>query len=148
MNDQNQQPVDGQAVPPIPPVQPIVQPFAQPPVQPQVQQNTGNVANNAVNRIQVRVPLFWKQNPLLWFRQLEAQFANSNIVNDVTKFNTIVGVIESDILTTVSDIVLKPPANNLYRAIKQRLIKEFADSDDKKLRCLLNDLTLGDLKPT
>lgn len=104
--------------------------------------------SNAVNRISVRVPPFWKQDPALWFRQLEAQFANSNIVSDLTKFNTIVGVVESDILSTVSDIVLNPPANNMYEAIKGRLTKEFANSDNKKIRSLLHELSLGDLKPS
>lgn len=117
------------------------QPNAQPNVQP-------NVQPNAVSRIQVRVPPFWKLNPQLWFHQLEAQFANSHIVNDLTKFNTIVGVIESDILSAVSDIVLNPPAINLYDAIKTRLISQFSETEHKKLKSLLNDLTLGDMKPS
>ncbi len=134
-------------------VQPSVQPSSQPNVQPQVPpviqpQVQPNFGNNAVNRIQVRVPPFWKQNPQLWFKQLEAQFANSNIVNDLTKFNTIVGVVESDILSTVSDLVLNPPPHHMYRAIKLRLIKEFTESDNKKLSSLLNELTLGDMKPS
>lgn len=113
------------------------------------QQYNGNAQqNNVVNRIQVRVPPFWKQNPQLWFRQLEAQFANSNIINDLTKFNTIVGVIESDILSTVSDIVLDPPAVNMYNTIKQRLIQQYAETDTKKIRNLLTEITLGDRKPS
>ncbi|KAJ6639317.1 Extracellular serine/threonine protein [Pseudolycoriella hygida] len=51
--------------------------------------------------------------------KLEAQFANSNIVSDLTKYNTIVGV-GVDILNTVSDIVLIPPADNMYLAVKTR----------------------------
>lgn len=105
-------------------------------------------ASANVTRIQVKVPPFWKQNPELWFRQLEAQFANSLITNDLTKFNTIVGLVESDILSSVSDIVLQPPANNRYEAIKTRLIKEFANSDNKKIRSLLHHLSLGDMKPS
>lgn len=135
-----QQQVDGPRGPPAPPVPDIAPPNAQP--------NAAGLQNNVVNRIQVRVPPFWKQNPQLWFRQLEAQFANSAIVNDLTKFNTIVGVIESDILSAVSDIVLNPPAANLYDTIKQRLIQQFSDTENKKLKSLLNDLTLGDMKPS
>lgn len=81
-----------------------------------------NDENRNISRIQVKVPPFWKQNPQLWFRQLEAQFAKSNVTQDLTKFNTIVGVVESDILAFVSDIVLNPPANNMYDTIKNRLI--------------------------
>lgn len=114
----------------------------------QVQQNVNPLQGNAVNRIQVRIPPFWKQNPQLWFRQLEAQFATSGITSDLTKFNTIVGVMESDILSSVSDIVLSPPAANLYDAIKQRLIKQYAETDVRKIKNLLHDLTLGDMKPS
>lgn len=105
-------------------------------------------AGSSIRRIQIKVPPFWKQNPELWFRQLEAQFSNSQITSDLTKFNSIVGIIESDILSSVSDIVINPPANNKYETIKTRLIKEFANSDNKKIRSLLHDLSLGDMKPS
>lgn len=131
MDDQQQ--VDGPNVPPL--------------VNVQANANVPPINNN-VNRIQVRVPPFWKVNPQLWFKQLEAQFTNSGIVNDLTKYNTIIGVVESDILSSVSDIVLNPPAINLYETLKARLIHQFTESDNKKLKCLLNELTLGDLKPS
>lgn len=101
-----------------------------------------------VNRLAVRTPPFWKINPRLWFRQIEGQFATAGIVNDLTKFNTIIGVIDSDILSTVSDLVLNPPANNIYDALKQRLIKQFTESNSKKLKILLQELQLGDMKPS
>lgn len=109
--------------------------------------NTGN-QQMTVNRIQMKIPPFWKQNPRLWFKQLEAQFATSCITVEITKFNHTVGVIESDVLELVSDIVLAPPTANPYKAIKDRLIKEFTASDNKKIKNLLNNLTLGDLKPS
>lgn len=111
------------------------------PLAPAIIQPNANANANAVNRIHVRVPPFWKLNPQLWFKQIEAQFANSAINNDLTKYNTIVGVIDSDVLTYVSDIVLDPPNINLYETLKQRLIKNFTDSDNKKLDQLLHDLT-------
>lgn len=61
---------------------------------------------------------------------------------------TIVGVLESDILSLVSDVVLNPPAVNLYTTLKARLIYQFTESENKKLKCLLNELTLGELKPS
>lgn len=103
---------------------------------------------NQVNRLSIRTPPFWKINPQLWFRQVEGQFTNAGIVNDLTKFNTIIGVIDSEILSTVSDIVLNPPAANIYETLKQRLIKQFTDSDSKKLKTLLNDIQIGDMKPS
>lgn len=104
--------------------------------------------NPVVNRLQVKVPPFWKKNPALWFKQLEAQFSNSGITEDLTRFNTIVGVIESDVLDFVSDIVLAPPATHRYQTIKERLIKQFTESDSKKLHSLLHELQIGDMKPS
>lgn len=122
-----------------------VAPFAPvPPIVPNAQPNN----NAAINHVRIRVPPFWKQDPQLWFLQLEAQFANSNIVTDLTKFNTIVGNVESDILSSVSDIIRNPPAINCYETIKTRLIAQFQTSDNSKLKHLLHHLTLGDSKPS
>lgn len=110
-----------------------------------------NIVPNAqpnINQVRVRVPPFWKQDPDLWFIQLEAQFTTSNIVTDLTKYNTVVGNVESGILSRVSDILRNPPANNKYDTIKNRLINVFQTSDTKKLKTLLQDLTLGDSKPS
>lgn len=80
----------------------------------------------AYKQIQLNVPPFLRQNPNSWFRQLEAMFAFYNIVNDRTKFNFIVCILESDILSSVSDILRNPPANDLYETIKQRLLQYFS----------------------
>lgn len=83
-------------------------------------------AKAQINNIQVRIPPFLKQNPHLWFPQIESQFQNSNIDNDVTTYHTIVIVIERNVLSAISDIVLNPPQNNLYNTIKTRLLTHFA----------------------
>lgn len=117
------------------------------PILPNAQPNI-NIPAHAINHVKIRVPPFWKQDPQLWFLQLEAQFANANIATDLTKFNTIVGNVDCDILTCVSDIIRNPPANNRYETIKTRLTKEFEETDNKKIKTLLNNLTLGDSKPS
>lgn len=135
----NQQPqVDGAAI--LPNVQP---PNINPPANAQANNNAPTL-----NRIQARIPPFWKINPALWFRQIESQFITSGITSDLTKYHTVVGVMESDVLSAVSDIVLTPPAINPYNTIKERLIERFADSEHKKLKNLLHDLSLGDQKPS
>lgn len=113
-------------------------------VAPAINAAPANIAP-VLNRLAVRTPPFWKINPRLWFRQMEGQFATAGIVNDLTKFNT---VIDSDILSTVSDIVLTPPAHNLYDTLKAKLIKQFTDSDPIKLKTLFQELQLGDGKPS
>ncbi|GFX63230.1 uncharacterized protein TNCV_3895551 [Trichonephila clavipes] len=42
----------------------------------------------------------------------------------------------------------EPPATNKYNALKERLIIEFSDSENKQIRKLLSELQLGDDKPS
>lgn len=115
----------------------------------------GHQPNNApqhhraiVNSVQIKIPPFWKQDPDLWFRQIEAQFSTAGIRADLSKYNQIVGKLDSDILTSVSDIVKNPPDHNKYQTLKNRLTKEFTESDKQKLKTLFSDLTLVNTKPS
>ncbi|GFR28149.1 retrovirus-related Pol polyprotein from transposon 297 [Trichonephila clavata] len=67
--------------------------------------------SNQISHVAVKPPPFWKHNPALWFVRLKAQFELAKILNDTTKFNYVLSAAESDILNSVSDLVLKPPEN-------------------------------------
>lgn len=84
----------------------------------------------------------------MWFSQVEAQFAIAGISNDLTRYNTVVGAMDSSVLMHVSDILLGPAQNRSYKALKERLIQQFADSEQQRLRKLLQDLPLDGKKPT
>lgn len=102
----------------------------------------------AINRVSIKVPPFWKENATIWFKQLESQFLNSGITADATKYHTVVGNIETEILSQVSDIIISPPTINAYDTLKSRLIDVFSDSEERKLKKLLQDLDLGDKRPS
>lgn len=104
--------------------------------------------NERVNTVQIKIPPFWKADPALWFIQIEAQFATANIRADLSKYNQIVGKLDPDTLTAVSDIVKNPPAQNKYQALKNRLTNDFKESDRKKLKTLFSDLSLNEDKPS
>lgn len=111
-------------------------------------QNTQQLdAPGSIIRVGVRTP-FWKSMPDLWFVQMEAQFRTSGILLDETKYNYIIHSLNDDSLSEVSDIVLNPPATEKYETLKNRLIKSYAESAQKKLRTLLSDIDLGDRKPS
>lgn len=110
--------------------------------------NSGENLNNGIMRVAVKLPPFWRTAPEIWFAQAEAQFFNAKITADETKFYTVVGSIEGDILTQVSDVVLKPPTSDKYETLKKRLLETFGDSDQKKLKTLLSDIELGGRTPT
>ena len=59
---------------------------------------TTNASGVAVHSVSVKVPPFWREHLDLWFSQIEAQFNDSNVVSDLTKFNIMVTAIENNIL--------------------------------------------------
>ncbi|KAK5649818.1 hypothetical protein RI129_000847 [Pyrocoelia pectoralis] len=48
-----------------------------------------------VQRIQMRVPPFWPNDPELWFAQIENQFQLSGITTDGTKYSYVAGSLEA-----------------------------------------------------
>lgn len=99
-------------------------------------------------KVAFRPPAFWDKDPLLWFAHVESQFKISGISCDSTKFHAIVSVLDPCILKYVRDIVVKPPNNEAYGVLKERLIAHFEQSEGSRLRVLLNELQLGDQRPS
>ncbi|GBM62648.1 hypothetical protein AVEN_103637-1 [Araneus ventricosus] len=102
------------------------------------------VSHSEVSRIAVKVPPFWRENPAIWFSQLESQFITSGIVQDSTKYHTVVASVETEILSQVSDIITSPPNDDMYKTLKERLINFFSDSEERRLKKLLQDVELDD----
>ncbi|GBM46209.1 hypothetical protein AVEN_270218-1 [Araneus ventricosus] len=106
------------------------------------------VSHSEVSRIDVKVPPFWRENPAIWFSQLESQFITSGIVQNSTKYHTVVTSIETEILSQVSDIITSPPKDDMYKKLKERFINIFSDSEERRLKKLLQDVELGDKRPS
>ncbi|GBM49586.1 Transposon Ty3-I Gag-Pol polyprotein [Araneus ventricosus] len=111
--------------------------------------NQDSVSDDAtIARVGVKLPPFWKANPALWFVQLEAQFALAGITVDDTKFNYVISAVDSEILNSVSDIILRPPDIDKYTILKKCLIELHSESEASKIRTLLQELELGDQEPS
>lgn len=91
----------------------------------------------------VRIPSFWRADPELWFCQADAVFTTSKINSSRIKFQLVVANLEFEILRQVSDIVKNPPSEP-YEALKDRLISIYAESENQRIRRLLEDKHLAD----
>lgn len=105
-------------------------------------------SKSALSRVTVKVPPFWATQPQIWFAQIESQFEICGVSTDLTKFNTIVGNIESSVLTQVTDAVLCPPEKEKYENLKKAIIERYSDSEQARMRKLFSDVDLGDKKPS
>ena len=101
-----------------------------------------------VSYVGIKAPPFWKSNPALWFLRLEAQFSLAKINCETTKFNHVVAAVDADILTSVSDIIVTPPTANPYETLKKRLIESHSESEESRIRTLLQGVELGDYRPS
>ena len=105
-------------------------------------------STSTVNKVSVKVPPFWNENPQIWFSQVEAQFSNSGITSDSSKFNTVVAAMESKVLAQISDAVINPPAQGKYDNLKSKLLTTFGATENEKIRKLLTGMELGDRRPS
>ena len=101
-----------------------------------------------VSRVSLRPPPFWKPDPAIWFIQLESQFRVCRIITDQTKYDHVVSALDGEILSHISDFLIETPEEEKYEKLKKRLISLFADSETQRIQKLLNELDLGDNKPS
>lgn len=95
-----------------------------------------------------KLPKFWKEEPDLWFAQVEAAFRVAHITTDLTKYDYLITNLDAQVLPFVSDIIRDPPAQGKYEAVKSRILTAFAETPERKLRRVLKGQLLGDQKPS
>lgn len=111
----------------------------------------GGQENNRVDAVTVRqslLPPFNKQNPRLWFAQVEFSFANNNITSDTSKFRYVAIQLTGEVLNSVSDLILNPPTQNKYDTLKKRIVGTYDEGDETRLRRLLRGHEIGQERPT
>lgn len=112
---------------------------------------SGDGSSNTPNQVCAariaKLPQFWREEPEIWFIQVESSFEIAGITQDATKYQYMLSNLDPSILFVVKDIILNPP-HDAYAALKARIIKHFAESDEGQLKKLLGGLELGDEKPS
>lgn len=94
-----------------------------------------------------KLPRFWKDLPELWFLQVESIFLSNRVQSDKTRYHLLITFLKPEVLVEVADVLKTPPETNKYENLKAQILARFADSSDRRLQRLLNELELGDRKP-
>lgn len=111
-------------------------------------QDSAPTPGASVDRVAVRLPPFWSEDPDCWFAQAEAQFQLSGIKEDSTKFNLVVTQLDNRYAREVKELIKKPPANDKYEKLKQQLTKRVSVSRELQISQLMAGEELGDRKPS
>ena len=105
-------------------------------------------ANIAAVSTNLKLPPFWPADPELWFIQVEAQFSCRHITSQRSKFDHVVASLAPKFAAEVRDLLLRPPEDTPYNALKEQLTKRTTASEQRKLQQLFTGEELGDRKPT
>ncbi|XP_071578131.1 uncharacterized protein [Temnothorax nylanderi] len=101
-----------------------------------------------INRVALKVPPFWTDEPELWFAQLESQFTLGSITQDSTKYAYVLSHIETKQAREIKDLITRPPEENKYESIKKALIQRLSISQEQQIRQLLELEEMGDRRPS
>lgn len=96
----------------------------------------------------LKLPEFWKSNPAAWFLKTEALFTLHRITADQTKFAHVIGAFDAETFIQLQDAILAAPEKGKYENIKETVISRYADSADRSLQRLLNEMALGSDRPS
>jgi len=99
-------------------------------------------------KIAIRIPPFWPEEPELWFTQLEGQFTLCGVTDDESRYAHVLSKIEPAQAREIKDVITRPPATDKYKALKKVLIQRLTDSQEQRIRKLLEQEELGDRKPS
>ena len=75
-----------------------------------------------VAAISIKLPPFWPADPVVWFAQVEAQFATRRVTLQKTQFDYVVSSLGPEFATEVRDLLLRPPEDTPYDILKAELI--------------------------
>jgi len=87
-------------------------------------------------------------NVQIYFTSLEFWFEASNVTADNRKYCSIMAQIPLNDLGSIQTEIGPVPVNEKYEFIKPIIIAFYSDSQQKRFREAINDVQLGDLKPS
>ncbi|XP_017477961.1 PREDICTED: uncharacterized protein LOC108367777 [Rhagoletis zephyria] len=89
-----------------------------------------------------------EENIEAYFYSLEFWFEASLISSDVRKFNIVLASVPPKKLMELKPIIETAPPNGKYAYIREKLIDNFTDSQQRRLQRVVKDMALGDRRPS
>lgn len=96
----------------------------------------------------LKLPDLWRAHPAAWFMKAEALFTAHRITADQTKFSHVVAALDAETFIQLQDAIQGAPSTGKYEHLKQTVISRFADSADRSLQKLLNEMSFGADRPS
>ncbi|BHF78292.1 hypothetical protein SprV_0602140500 [Sparganum proliferum] len=107
-----------------------------------------DVPAESVHAVHFTLPDLWQHAPELYFIRIESAFYSANITKELSKYHKLVEVLPANIISQVQPLLVKPPADAPYSALKAEILRLNAVSDRQRYHQLIKEESLGDRKPS
>ncbi|KAF6208149.1 hypothetical protein GE061_016600 [Apolygus lucorum] len=97
--------------------------------------------------IPLTLPPFYREDPRLWFIQLDAAFTGAHVNTQRARFTRTIPLLPYDVAVQAADLT-QAQLVTPYDDLKQRLIEIFEPSRHARITALTEHRPLGDLKPS
>lgn len=101
-----------------------------------------NEETRQIARVSIKPPEFYRKNPTVWFRQMESQFALSNINQSSTKFHHVMGALPEDVACYLPEEV------TTYEQLKAQVLQTYQKTRHELLEEALGSISLDGQKPS
>nr|VZI35993.1 unnamed protein product [Spirometra erinaceieuropaei] len=94
------------------------------------------------------LPDYWQHAAEHYFIRIESAFYSANITKELSKYYKLVEVLPANIISKVQPLLVNPPADAPYSALKAEILRLNAVSDRQRYHQLIKEESLGDRKPS
>lgn len=103
---------------------------------------------HATTSVRLPWPTMMRDNIELWFIQIDHWFTVNRITSDNTRFSTVVAALDPNLLQQIYETVRNPPVANKYDALRNAVIRNFTESEQRRAQQFVSGLQLGDKRPS
>jgi hypothetical protein len=107
-----------------------------------------NVEAGPNRSVEIKLPEFWPQAPVLWFSRAECMFTLRHVEDEVTKYCAVVACLPHDVLRQVADLLDITLLEEPYKQLKDRLLSAHELTPIQRADKVMQMADLGGQKPS
>jgi hypothetical protein len=96
----------------------------------------------------VKLPPFWTEDPVSWFRLAEGQFTLRNIQDPVARYYHVLSALSQDAVRLVCHVLHEDTGPTSYDNLRTSLLSSHSLSNYQKMERMMRLPPLGDRKPS
>ncbi|KAK4467509.1 hypothetical protein MN116_000301 [Schistosoma mekongi] len=111
-------------------------------------EDRSSVDIDTVMTTNILIPEFDRNDPELWFAQLEHYFIRRNIKSEGVRYRDLCSLLPPSVAKEVRDLILNPLTPQPYTILRREVMNRLSLSDGQRIQRLFQGETLGDKSPS